>query len=59
MEDFARVQKEIERRTKKKRKYESSSSALIDEINWPEPQKAASTPAQEQAREINWPESGE
>lgn len=59
MEDFARVQKEIERRTKKKRKYESSASALIDEINWPEPQRAASTPAQEQAREINWPESGE
>lgn len=56
MEDFARVQKEIERRTKKKRKYESSVSALIDEISWPEPQKAASTPAQEQAREISWPE---
>ena len=56
MEDFARVQKEIERRTKKKRKHESSASALIDEINWTEPQNAASTPVQEWTREINWPE---
>jgi len=56
MEDFARVQKEIERRTKKKRKHESSASALIDEINWPEPQNAANITEPEAAREINWPE---
>ena len=37
MEDFAQVQKEIERRTKKKRKYESAASALVKEINWKEP----------------------
>lgn len=37
MEDFAQVQKEVERRTKKKRKYESAASALVKEINWKEP----------------------
>ena len=37
MEDFAQVQKEIERRTKKKRKYESAASALVKKINWKEP----------------------
>ena len=36
-EDFAQVQKEIDRRTKKKRKYESSASALVKEINWSQP----------------------
>ena len=37
MEDFEQVQKEIERRTKKKRKYESAASSLVKEINWKEP----------------------
>lgn len=36
--------------------YESSASALIDEINWPEPQDGTGMPVPEQAREINWPE---
>ena len=37
MEKFARVQEEIERRAKRKRKTESVSNTLIKEINWQEP----------------------
>ena len=37
MEDFAEVQKEIDRRTKKKRKYESAASSLLRDAGWIEP----------------------
>ena len=55
MEDFAQVQKEIERRTKKKRKYESAASALVKEINWKEPINSTG-PAElrQEEHEINW-----
>lgn len=57
MEDFEQVQKEIERRTKKKRKYESAASALVKEINWKEPINSTG-PAEsgQEDHEINWPE---
>ena len=57
MGDFAKVQKEIERRTKKKRKYESAASVLVREINWKEPINSTGTAGSRQEdHEINWPE---
>ena len=55
--DFALVQKEIERRTKKKRTHASAASTLIDSIGWPEPITRDLTDVQnsETDREINWP----
>ena len=56
-EDFAQVQKEIERRTKKKRKYESAASALVKEINWSEPiNYTGPAELKQENREINWQE---
>ena len=56
-EDFAQVQKEIERRTKKKRKYESAASALVKEINWSEPiNHTGPAELKQENREINWQE---
>ena len=57
MEDFEQVQKEIERRTKKRRKYESAGSALVKEINWKEPTYSiGSAGSGQEEYEINWPE---
>ena len=57
-EDFAQVQKEIDRRTKKKRKYESSASALVKEINWSQPiNHTGPVELRLEDHEINWPES--
>ena len=55
--DFALVQKEIERRTKKKRTHASAASTLIESIGWPEPITRDLTDVQnsETDREINWP----
>ena len=51
------MQKEIERRTKKKRKYESAASALVKKINWKEPINSTGTAGSRQEdHEINWPE---
>ena len=56
-EDFAQVQREIERRTKKKRKYESAASALVKEINWSEPiNNIGPVELRQEDHEINWPE---
>ena len=50
-------QKEIERRTKKKRKYESAASALVKEINWSEPiNHTGPAELKQENREINWQE---
>lgn len=57
MEDFEQVQKEIEWRTKKKRKYESAASALVKEINWSEPiNYTGPAELKQENREINWQE---
>jgi site-specific DNA recombinase len=57
MEDFEQVQKEIERRTKKKRKYESAASSLVKEINWKEPiNSTGPAESRQEDHEINWPE---
>lgn len=61
-DDFAQVQKEIDRRTRKKRKFESAASTLVRTIDWSEP--ISSSPSQysqssEQTREIKWPEPEE
>lgn len=59
--EFARVQKEIEKRTRKKRTHASAASTLIESIGWSDPIKRNQTdvPSSKADREINWPESEE
>lgn len=53
--DFVKVQKEIEKRTKKKRKYRSSASMLIECIEWPQPQNTADEETEsEPINEVDW-----
>ena len=57
MEDFAQVQKEIDRRTRKRRKYESAASAFVKEINWSETiNNIGQVELRQEDHEINWPE---
>ena len=57
MEDFAQVQKEIDRRTRKRRKYESAASAFVKEINWSETiNNIGPVELRQEDHEINWPE---
>ena len=61
-DDFAQVQKEIDRRTRKKRKSESAASNLVRSIDWAEPISSSTSQRSqnsEQVRTINWPEPEE
>ena len=61
-DDFAQVQKEIDRRTRKKRKSESAASNLVRTIDWAEPISSSTSQRSqnsEQVRTINWPEPEE
>lgn len=58
-DDFAQVQKEIERRAKKKRQFESAASSLVRTINWAEPISSSSSQDLERVRTINWPDPEE
>ena len=60
-EEFVQVQKEIDRRTKKKRTHASAASSLIESIDWRDPIRGSHTdvPNSEADREINWSEPEE
>lgn len=58
-DDFAQVQKEIERRAKKKRQFESAASSLVRTINWAEPISSSSSQDLERVLTINWPDPEE
>jgi hypothetical protein len=58
-DDFAQVQKEIDRRAKKKRQFESAASSLVRTINWAEPISSSSSQDLERVRTIDWPDPEE